>query len=293
MPAFIYSHLEQQLNCLSAFFDVTLIQGDCDYAEACDRFRPDLAMFKSGVYAGRRNITSVQSHTNVPKIGFYNGDAYCSSRSTFLSDMDRWGIETYFTLSVSLGEYLPTIAGSLFVWPNFVDPAIYLDYGAPKTVPILFTGSQASHYPWRNRIREALAEHYPLLICPHNGWFSTRDTSRMVHGARYARMINTSWVTPTCGTIANEIVRKHFEIPACNSCLLTEKTSAVVAAGFADMKNCIFADETDVLDKVDYLFRNDGELERITSAGYELVHSRHTYRQRDQNSSLVDTAAGP
>jgi Glycosyl transferases group 1 len=282
LPAFIYLHLTQQLDCLSMFFDVILIQSNCDYGEVCDRYRPDLALFESGTYVGRRRITNLKSCPHVPKIGFYNGDAYCCSRTAFLSDMDRWGIETYFTLSISLAEYLPDAADNLFVWPNFVDPAIYHDYGAPKAVPILFTGSQAAHYPWRNRIHATLAEHYPLLTCPHKGWFGARDTSRMLHGERYAQMINASWVAPTCGTIANELVRKHLEIPACKSCLLTEKTPALLAAGFADMENCIFADRSDVLDKLDYVFNTDGELERIASAGYELVQTRHTLYERDQ-----------
>ncbi|MDV2995723.1 MAG: hypothetical protein N4J56_005377 [Chroococcidiopsis sp. SAG 2025] len=77
-------------------------------------------------------------------------------------------------------------------------------------------------------------------------------------------------------------MRKHFEIPACKSCLITEKTPALEAAGFVDMQNCVFADETDVLNKIDYLFQNPEELEKITNAGYQLVHSQHTLKQRDQ-----------
>jgi hypothetical protein len=48
------------------------------------------------------------------------------------------------------------------------------------------------------------------------------------------------------------------------------------------MKNCVFADEDNILDKVDYLFNNRSELERVTEAGYQLVHSRHTLKQRNQ-----------
>ncbi|MDP4361108.1 glycosyltransferase, partial [Escherichia coli] len=59
-------------------------------------------------------------------------------------------------------------------------------------------------------------------------------------------------------------------------------TPALEAAGFTDMQNCVFADEHDILDKLDYLFQNPDELERITNAGYQLVHSRHTLKQRDQ-----------
>jgi hypothetical protein len=95
-------------------------------------------------------------------------------------------------------------------------------------------------------------------------------------------MINASAVVPACGTVAKDIVRKHFEIPGCNACLLTERSAALEAAGFVDMENCVFADESDVLDKLDHLFKNPDELGRITMRGHDLVHSRHTQKHRDQ-----------
>jgi hypothetical protein len=49
-----------------------------------------------------------------------------------------------------------------------------------------------------------------------------------------------------------------------------------------DMENCVFADEGDVLDKIDYLFSRPEELARITDAGHALVHARHTAAQRDE-----------
>jgi tetratricopeptide (TPR) repeat protein len=48
------------------------------------------------------------------------------------------------------------------------------------------------------------------------------------------------------------------------------------------MKNCVFADEHNVLDKLDYLFQHPAELQMIADAGYHLVHSRHTLKNRDQ-----------
>src|SRR5262245_29046228 len=155
-----------------------------------------------------------------------------------------------------MGQYFPAISDRLFVWPNFIDPEIFWDYGQPKVVPVLITGSQKMLYPWRNRINKLISENFPSLICPHFGWGSDKATSRIMHGREYAKMINASYVAPACGTIAKEIVRKHFEIPGCNSCLITEETPALKAAGFLDMQNCVFVTEHDVLDKLEYLFAN-------------------------------------
>ncbi|MEJ0038434.1 MAG: glycosyltransferase [Gammaproteobacteria bacterium] len=283
LPAFIRLHLAQQQACLEQFFDVVLIEKDCDYAQVCDEHEPDMALFESGVYATRpRRITSTNSHPQVLKAGFINSDAYCLTRSSFVSDMERWGVGTYFGIAVSLGEYFPAIADQLFTWPNFVDPELYRDYGETKLIPVCSTGSAARHYPWRNRINKVLSQCYPSLAMPHFGWFSAANSTRMVFGEKYARLLNASVFAPTCGTIAREVVRKHFEIPACRTCLLTEKAASIEAAGFEDGVNCLFVDDKDVAEKVEYLLTHPDDLRRITDAGHELVHSRHTARQRSQ-----------
>jgi tetratricopeptide (TPR) repeat protein len=63
---------------------------------------------------------------------------------------------------------------------------------------------------------------------------------------------------------------------------LTQRTAALEAAGFADLVNCVFADDDDVLDKLEWLFENPDELQRIIKAGRELVDSRHAIQQRNQ-----------
>ena len=282
LPNFILAQLQQHVKCLSIFFDVRLVSEDGDYEKICDEFQPDLTLVEFGAYGGPPNITGKLASPEIPKLGLLNADAYSATRSNFLSEMERWGIETYFTISVSMPEYMPAVTSQLFIWPNFIDPEIYRDYGQPKIIPVLVTGSQAMHYPWRNRISRIVAQRFPSLICPHFGWFDAQKAARTVYDEEYAKLINSSWVVPTCGTIAREVVRKHFEIPACNSCLVTERTLALEDAGFVDMQNCVFAEDSDVLDKLDFLFDNRDVLGKISRAGYELAHSRHTLQHRDQ-----------
>jgi hypothetical protein len=282
LPGYIRLHRDQHLKCLALSFEVRIVERPCDYGHVCEQYEPALALFESGTYGAIRDVRNTSAFPEIPKLGFLHADAYCSTRGVFLSDMHRWGVSSFFTNCVSMAEYTPEIASRLFVWPNFVDPEICKDYSSSKVIPILFTGSSAIHYPWRNAVRRAISNHYPTMTCPHLGWFGLRETSRMVYGSEYARMLNASLVVPTCGTIAKEVVRKHFEIPACASCLITERTPALEAAGFADMVNCVFADESDVLDKLDILFRRRELLRNITQAGHKLVHSRHTLQHRDQ-----------
>lgn len=276
-------HKLQHIHCLSEFFEVVTINKNCDYQEICDKYQPDITLFESGITTApcHRLIKNTSAYPEIPKLGFYNGDPFCGCRSAFLSDMEHWGIETFFTLSIPLAEYMPEIAEKIFVWPNFIDPNIYHDYGESKVIPVFFTGSHSSLYPWRQEIQKIVSQYYPSLISPHLG-YEQKTAARMIYGKQYARTINASCFVPACGTMAKEVVRKHFEIPGCKSCLITERTPALEAAGFVDLENCVFADQTDILDKIDYLFQNREELERISQAGYQLVHSQHTYKQRNQ-----------
>ena len=281
---YIRLHLDQHVKCLAQFFDVSVITGDSDYGEVCDKYQPDIALFESGIYASEvpRRITNVLSNPKVPKVGLCNADAMCGTRSLFIADMARWDITTIFGISVSLAEYTPELANRLYVWPNAVDPDLYHDYGERRHIPVLVTGSQAAHYPWRNRIAKRVAQYYPTMTCPHFGWGPEASAWRMISGEQYARLLNASWFAPTCGTVANDLVRKHFEIPGSNACLVTEPTAAVAAAGFVDWENCIHACDRDIVDKLDYLFRHRDEFDKIVSAGYNLVHTRHTIAHRDQ-----------
>ncbi len=284
---FMQLHRHHHVQCLSQFFDTIVIQEDCDYQQICDKYQPDLTLFEmlsgSELSTCRKlKITNIHAHSGIPKLGLHNADAWCEARAGFISDMENWGIETIFSICTTAAEHTPEIADRLFVWPNFIDDNIYRDYGESKIIPVLFTGAKIELYPWRQKIYKLVSEHYPSLICPHRGYSGRSGAWQVIHGEQYARTIDASWFVPTCGTVAHEVLRKHFEIPGSKSCLITEKSPSLEAAGFVDMENCIFVDERNVLDKLDYLFQNLDELKSITNAGYDLVHSRHTIKQRNQ-----------
>ncbi|PKV75520.1 glycosyltransferase [Pontibacter ramchanderi] len=283
LPNFLQSHMQLHVKCLSEFFDVILINRDCDYQQVCDIYEPDLTLFESGfrsTLSKKIKISNTFSHPTIPKLGLHNGDAWCDCRVGFISDMEKWGIETFFSISTTMAEHTPEISCDLFIWPNFVDRTIYRDYKQSKIIPFTFNGNINSLYPWRQEIFHIITKHYPSFIFPHLGYESSSPF--MICGEQYARTINASYFVPACGTVAKEVVRKHFEIPGAKACLITEKSPMLEAAGFVDMHNCVFADGNTVLDKLSYLFKNLQELKDITDRGYKLVHSHHTLQQRNQ-----------
>jgi tetratricopeptide (TPR) repeat protein len=283
LPKFLQLHQQLHVKCLTENFEVISIKEDCDYKVVCDIYNPNITLFESGYKSTIPNkliIKNTNTHPQIPKLGLHNGDGWCECRVNFFHDMEEWGIDTFFTISVTMAEYTPIEKEKLFVWPNFIDSEIYKDYHEEKTVPILFNGSMISLYPWRQKILETISKTYKHQVLPHLGYGSA--SSVMIFGAEYARKINSSWFVPACGTVAKEVVRKHFEVPACKACLIAERTPALQAAGFIDMENCIFADEHNVTAKLEYLFNNQVELLRIIENGYNLVQTRHTLKQRSQ-----------
>ncbi|MFS8148254.1 glycosyltransferase [Rhizobium sp. BR 249] len=279
---YLLLHMQQQVKCLATHFDVVVINRDCDYAEICDRYEPDLALFESGYRShGSRRIKITNINTQVPKLGLHNADPWCDRRSGFLSDMEHWGIETYFSIGTMTPEYMPELGDNLFVWPNFIDPDVYRDYGQQKVIPVTLTGQVYGLYPWRQNVFPIIRDRYPCLVSPQHS-YESKLASQLLSGEAYARVLNASFVVPTCGTAGGEVVRKHFEIPGTNACLLTERTEAVEAAGFSDMENCVFADQRNVVERLEYLFGHPDEMQRIATSGHRLVHSRHTLKHRPQ-----------
>jgi hypothetical protein len=79
LPDFLLNHIRDHVRCLSEFFDVTVINEDCDYQEVCDKYQPDLALFESGVNhltCRRLKITNIRACPAVPKVGLHNAGLY-------------------------------------------------------------------------------------------------------------------------------------------------------------------------------------------------------------------------
>lgn len=281
---YMMQHTRDHVRCLEQHFEVVVVNEDCDYGRICDRHEPDLTLFELGYQLNvshRIDIRNTSAHPQVPKAGLLNADSWSWTRAGILSDLDRWGIGVCFSICTTIHDYLPDSLDSLYVWPNFIDPAVFRDYGAEKSIPIMLTGSQVALYPWRRRVFPLLSQSYPCLICPPHDYTDASATRALI-GERYAQALNASLFAPCCGTMVGEIVRKHFEIPGAGSCLIAERTPMAEAAGFVHMENCVFSDAGDVLDLLDSLMRDRDRLRRITAAGHDLVHSRHTIAHRPQ-----------
>lgn len=284
-PRFLLAHKDEHVRCLSRFFEVTVVNHDCDFAHVCDQHRPDLVLFETGVElqkAHRLRIRNLGAFRGIPRVALANTDGCSELRTSILSDLDHWDVEALFSISAVAPEYLSCLPIPLYIWPNAVDPGLHHDRRLPKSITVLVTGARSARYPWRMSVFPAVTQCYATLDCPHGGYSSQAAAAHMLHGEAYARTLNMSVFAPTCGSVTRELVRKHLEIPANRACLITEPSHVLIAAGFQDMVNCVFGQADEVIDKVAHLLHNPDELARITQRGHDLVHAQHTFAQRDQ-----------
>ena len=75
--------LRQHVKCLSQFFEVTVINEDCDFQHVCDKYEPDLALFESGVpnpACRRLRIANIRANAQVPKLVFLHADGFSCAR---------------------------------------------------------------------------------------------------------------------------------------------------------------------------------------------------------------------
>src|SRR4051794_19565442 len=90
LPPFMRMHLHLHVKCLSEFFDVILINNDCDYKQVCDIYEPDLTLFEAGwksTLSKRLIIKNTSAYPEIPKLGLHNGDGWCECRVSFFADM--------------------------------------------------------------------------------------------------------------------------------------------------------------------------------------------------------------
>jgi len=278
-------HRDEHARCLSQFFDLKIIEDDCDYGEVCDDHRPDACLFEIGLLmqdARQPRVTNMGRKNGVPRLALMQADVWGLTRSRIFAEAEALDFDAIFSICTTAGEHFPRLADRLYYWPNFVDEDIFKDYHLQKQEIVFFTGATAGQYPWRRRVTQALTKALRISQSRHAGYVGRQVTSSMPMGTEYAKLIGSAWFAPTCGTVANELIRKHLEIPAVGTCLITEQSPALDLAGFSNMRNVVFADEHDVVDKIAHLLRNPDTLRDIIANGHELVHRKHTMRARSQ-----------
>ncbi len=167
------------------------------------------------------------------------------------------------------------------IWlPHCVDIDTFFDYNIEQAY-VFHLGCVDDHYPYRNKAIKALSgwNEFKAINRPEE---SMDNGYKWPINGKYAELISSAKICVTGGSKYNVPVLKYFEIPACNTVLMSNWFSDLSYLGFYPNENMIVYDE-DILSQVKELYGDEDRLKKIANNGMRLILDKHTVKKRAIN----------
>jgi len=147
---------------------------------------------------------------------------------------------------------MPELADRLFVWPNCIDPAIYKTTASSEHPHPADRQQDALYHA--QRVTRILISRYPALNCRIRATSPTRFAAWSCAANVCAHDHASALCQPAHRRQGGrEEALRGFSLPVVPG---DGAVARIGAAGFEDMKNCVFAEPRDIVDKLDYLLSN-------------------------------------
>lgn len=171
-------------------------------------------------------------------------------------------------------------AESRFRWLPFgVNTGMITDYGLSKDTPYSLMGLMDPKYPFRSAVLKAMAREEGFVHYRHPGHRTALRPGLFVQDT-YARAINRSMISFTCGSVLQIPVAKFFEIPGCRTLLLAESNPDVEELGFRDGEHFVACDRSNVRELAHQYRYDEAARTAITDGGYAMIHREHSNETR-------------
>jgi len=160
--------------------------------------------------------------------------------------------------------------------PHCAETTIFKDYGLEKTCDLLLIGDLKSQfYPLRARflnIFQKMSPKYRCNILKHPS-YEVRDAHSNKIAIDFARMINSTKIAVTCGSIYKYRLGKYVEVPMCNTALAADmpKEDKPQLNKFLIQINMEMSDE-EIINKLEFFLENESKRK-------ELIHEGKLYAQ--------------
>lgn len=173
-------------------------------------------------------------------------------------------------------------AESRFRWLPFgINPDMIRDYGLSKDIPYSLMGLMDDKYPFRHQVLRTMTKTEGFVHYKHPGHRTSYRPGLFVHDT-YAKAINRSMMSYTCGSNLQIPVAKFFEIPGCRTLMLAESNPDIEELGFKDGDNYVSCSRSNIRDLSLRYRQDEAARTEITDRGYSFVQSRHTNDVRAQ-----------
>lgn len=274
--------VDEWVHTLALHCDVEMIEQDFDLVEVYERLKPDFLLFDS-IHWGRRHrldIANIDACPELPRAALLNCDPHDPMRPLMMDMLRSYGIGTIFCTGIEDLQQMNELRRfNCFVLPKFIDSDIFHDYDEAKSIPVTIMSAHLfpTFYPWRAQVTEEIQQILPTLLYTHPGYANGANNPFEIRDESYARMLSRSKFCVADTTRLDYVVRKHLEIPAAGSVLVSPPSEALTDYGFVDMENCILGPAgPDLYARIMAVAGDPKLYERIRSNGHALVHARYT-----------------
>jgi len=266
-------------------------------------------------------------HLGIPVFIFLDDTYYISSRTSkchYINKSD--GLIFWYKNNLIVDSYKKVFPDKyiLNIDSRYVNTDIYKDYKLEKKYDILIYGtrnfsydfkneqldtiqnyirkyeeyyntiinSKISFYPLRSKIEHILLQNthkYNLKILEEK----TIDTPNIAN-EELSMLINQSYLTLSCPSIADVLLHKHLEIPASNSVILGSYPSDykdLFEGNIIEVNE--FMSNEEILDIIDNALANKDKLLEMSKRMYNKVHEEHNLNKaQDSFNKIIDYALG-
>ena len=229
-------------------------------------------------------IDNPRVNNGVLRIGFMNDDPHDTCRVRSIKFLHDVGVAKVFSITSALGKQSPELFDAVFSIPHLFDPAQFNNFGHKKTIPVSVFGygTYSPMYDWRTKNLPHLLNEFPTLVYRHPGYGDIELPHRFsVTGKEYGELLNQSYFSLADGTRSAYCVRKHIEIPASLSVLVSPEFDELKQYGFEDMKNCIMGTGKTLLEKIAALAADRELYQKMCWSGFNHVHKNYDYRKNN------------
>lgn len=171
---------------------------------------------------------------------------------------------------------------SRFRWSPFaINPNVIKDYKLKKNIKYSLLGLIKPQYKFRKAVLRKMRKVKGFINFKHPG-HRARARRGLLINDNYAKVINRSQISFTCGSDLKIPVAKFFELPGCNTLMLAEPNRDLKDLGFKDKVNYVACNRKNFYRKALHFQRNKRARARITQNGYNFIRKYHTNHVRAQ-----------
>ena len=164
--------------------------------------------------------------------------------------------------------------------PHCISFDMFKDYGKKKDIDVLMTGYHMDiFYPYRDKAYKILKDkkYFKEVIRPEE---TPKHTKKWPVGKDFSKLLNSSKINITGGSIFNYPILKYMEIASSKSLIFSNFFEELGMLGFEPDVNMVEMDFDNLESQVEWWLEHDNEREEIIENAYRIVKEKHTVQIR-------------